>query len=92
MLKKPPVTRVSKRHSTARFISAAIFDETDIQLALNLYEKFEIQNEICNVTVNSIRKDVSGLRSQCIALAEWNESIFGPPATPLPDGTHPVDQ
>ena len=104
-------TLSSDEDNTAIFTSAgtrAIFDETDIQLVLTLYEKFnsrEIQHEICNVTVNSIflrytslslcgktyscSRSRTGLRSQCTALAEWNESIFGPPPTPLPDGTHP---
>ena len=80
-----------------------VFDETDIYYVLALYKK--LHNVVnCDVTINSIFLRYNSLLlrgrmyscsrssrtgSQYIALAEWDEDLFGPSPTPVVDCTHP---
>ena len=83
--------------------SRGIFDDLDLHLLLSLFRKLN-QDESNNVIFNSVFLKYTSLSlrgksyscsrssrtgSPYVALAEWDEHIFGSPPTPLIDATHP---
>lgn len=86
-----------------KFLSVStkgILDSEDKQILSYLYGKIN-RVECSDVTINSVFQKYMSLllkgklytcnrsSTYCVALAEWNDDIFGPPPTPLLDATHP---
>ena len=90
------VTSVSRRY---------VLDMEDRSILLSLYRQLNRGDVCCaDVTVNAVYTRYTSINLQgrpysCsrssrkgslyVAIAQWDETLFGPPPTPLPDATHP---
>lgn len=85
-----------------KFVSAGkrdVFGEEDRKLIETLYHKLDPENDnstvsnlyykFASVLIKGKRYGCSYGKSSCVAMALWNDDVFGPPPTPVVNSGHP---